>query len=398
MQVSQYEFKAGDWKLTGGVPCARPHLVLAFFSPNQSGSQRALQRLRELYPDAHLAGCTTGGEILGARLLTESFVATAVEFACGRVHATQFKISDRRDSFDVGQKIGHALKAPDLRGILLLADGLDTNGTLLVRGVRDSAGDVAPIFGGLAGDGMDFIVTRVACNGKLTAGCTVGIGFYGDLDISHASSSGWFPTGEPANITNFSGSILYEIDHMPALRWLSSTSGLENRPSLPDLLAKPIWIANGPGEGGVIRSVIGIDESRGSLLLAGDVPGFGQCRTMQSTADVMIERASAAASAAAGGSGPPRQSGLALVVSCIGRRVVLGARAQQEIEATAAALNGIPQIGFHSYGEIGSLPGSNGSEFHNQTIAVTVIDEIPRAGSPASGPAASTWTTWFNKA
>ena len=52
------------------------------------------------------------------------------------------------------------------------------------------------------------------------------------------------------------------------------------------------------------------------------------------------------------------QPALALAISCVGRRLVLGARTEEETEAALEALPpGSHQIGFYSYGEI-SPPGA----------------------------------------
>jgi hypothetical protein len=63
--------------------------------------------------------------------------------------------------------------------------------------------------------------------------------------------------------------------------------------------------------------------------------------------------------------------GLAIAISCVGRRLVLGERAEEEVEAVAHALP--PQtglVGFYSYGEI-SPCATGRCELHNQTMTLT---------------------------
>jgi hypothetical protein len=66
---------------------------------------------------------------------------------------------------------------------------------------------------------------------------------------------------------------------------------------------------------------------------------------------------------------------LAVAISCVGRRLVLGERTEEEIEATLEALApGAELVGFYSYGEIG--PHAEGfCDLHNQTMTVTTIGE-----------------------
>ena len=69
------------------------------------------------------------------------------------------------------------------------------------------------------------------------------------------------------------------------------------------------------------------------------------------------------------------QPTLAIAVSCVGRRLVLGERTEEEIEATFDALPKLSQqVGFYSYGEISSLVGAT-CDLHNQTMTVTTISE-----------------------
>ncbi len=375
MRVAQYKMVDDDWRQVAGPPGLTPQLVLVFFAPNHNGAARALHRLAEKYPQASIAGCTTGGEILGSRMSTDAIVAAAVEFEHSTVTCEHHTLADRRNSWDVGRNLAKALRGPDLKGILILADGLDTNGTALVSGMREEVGDDPVLFGGLAGDGLDFIITRLARRRDLIPGVVTAIGLYGPkLRISHASASGWTPSGSTGNITHYVGSILYEIDHRPALDWLRDQSGSTTETNLADLLIKPLWIASNTGEAaGVIRSVIGLDQSRGYLVLAGEIPGHLPCRLMHGSAGGLIGGALSAARAL--GSAPPPDSSLAIVISCIGRRLALGDHAADEALAIGEALGAIPQIGFYAYGEIGRLVGARHCDFHNQTMAVTVLSE-----------------------
>jgi hypothetical protein len=66
---------------------------------------------------------------------------------------------------------------------------------------------------------------------------------------------------------------------------------------------------------------------------------------------------------------------LSIAISCVGRRLVLGARTEEETEATLDSLpRGTVQVGFYSYGEIS--PHSTGRcDLHNQTMTLTVMSE-----------------------
>lgn len=72
---------------------------------------------------------------------------------------------------------------------------------------------------------------------------------------------------------------------------------------------------------------------------------------------------------------PSLAGGLAIAVSCVGRRWLLGERTEEELERTLDVLPaGTQQIGYYSYGEIS--PATVGScDLHNQTMTLTTIAE-----------------------
>ena len=67
----------------------------------------------------------------------------------------------------------------------------------------------------------------------------------------------------------------------------------------------------------------------------------------------------------------------ALIVSCTGRKRVLGKQTHHEVDALTARFPGLPLIGFPSHGEIAplSLPtGYTGNHFHNMTYVLLLIE------------------------
>jgi hypothetical protein len=68
--------------------------------------------------------------------------------------------------------------------------------------------------------------------------------------------------------------------------------------------------------------------------------------------------------------------GLALLVSCVGRRIVMGEHTADEIEAVASVLpKRFQQIGFYSHGEISASPNDNFCGLHNQTMTIMTLEE-----------------------
>ena len=66
---------------------------------------------------------------------------------------------------------------------------------------------------------------------------------------------------------------------------------------------------------------------------------------------------------------------LSVAISCVGRRLVLGERSEEELEATIDVLpEHVQQVGFYSYGEI-SPYATGHCDLHNQTMTLTTITE-----------------------
>jgi hypothetical protein len=65
---------------------------------------------------------------------------------------------------------------------------------------------------------------------------------------------------------------------------------------------------------------------------------------------------------------------LAILISCVGRKLVLNQRIGEEVEAIRAIYGSKTAItGFYSYGEIS--PSLSKCELHNQTMTITTISE-----------------------
>jgi len=123
-----------------------------------------------------------------------------------------------------------------------------------------------------------------------------------------------------------------------------------------------------------VRTILAVDEATQSMTFAGDIPEGDYAQLMCANFDRLIQGAGEAAvsarNGAAGASAP-----LAIAISCIGRRLVLGERTEEETEASLEVLPaGTRQVGFYSYGEISPYTSGH-CDLHNQTMTLTTIAE-----------------------
>lgn len=369
MNVQTLRWQEGCWQASA-APLSSAALVLYFGAPAALGSG-APRYLRERYPAAQLVGCSTGGEILEEEALDESIVAAAVEFAATSVQVACEPIESGAESERVGGALAARLVAPELRCVFVLSDGTRVNGSALVRGLRSALPAGVVVTGGMAGDGARFASTVVGADAAPQVGQVVAVGFYGSaLRIGHGSVGGWERFGPERVITRARDNVLYEIDGEPALALYKRYLGKDAAGLPGSALHFPLAIQRDGAE--LVRTVLGIDEAEQSMTFAGDMPEGAAVQLMRGSMARLVSGARDAATQAA----PSESETLAVLVSCIGRKLLLGQRASDEVEAVASALGpGAVTLGFYSYGEFSPHAATGQCELHNQTMTITTFFE-----------------------
>ena len=353
-------------------------LVLAFGATGTVAGQ-SWQQLRRRHPNAILLGCTTGGEIHGCDVLDETLSATAISFDRTEIAAAEADVS--LGSFEAGRKIGLELARPGLKALFVLSDGTRTNGSVLVAGLREAVGPDVVLTGGLAGDGPNFGTTYVGLNAVPTPGKVAAIGFYGDkLKVGHGSAGGWDVFGPERHITRAQANVLYELDGKPALDLYKRYLGPEEVAQLPGsalLFPLRIYPTDKP-EQAIVRTVVGIDENARTMTFAGDMPEGHCAQLMRGNFDRLIQGAAHAAEQAQEEvERDPQGERVAILVSCIGRKLLLGQRSREEVEAVQNVLGDSTHLaGFYSYGEVSPHEVTGSAELHNQTMTITTLSEL----------------------
>ena len=369
------EIIATSWTKSSGwdaPPCPGAQLVLYFAAPKALAEIDPWAELHQKYPDAHIVGCSTGGEIQGEDVIDDSISAVAVRFTNARIRVAASMVAG--ESAAAGRNLAAKLMEDDLRAVFVLSDGLATNGSDFIAGAREILPESIVLTGGLAGDGADFQTTSVGCDGKPISGQAVAIGFYGvDLQIGCGSFGGWEPFGPERTITKSEANVLYELDGSPALELYKRYLGDEasRLPGSALLFPLTIWPTGSDRKTSIVRTIVGVDEAAQTMTFAGDVPNGWTAQLMRGPFDGLVEGASQAGQAASV-TGPS----LAILVSCIGRKLLMGQRVADEVEAAAESLGTNAVLtGFYSYGEIAPHGFSGRCELHNQTMTITTIAE-----------------------
>jgi hypothetical protein len=352
-----------------------PTLVLAF------GSVDALQAgaatLAQAFAGAHRMGCSTAGEISKDGVADGSLVVTALKFDKSRIVQNSTSLQGMEDSQAAGRRLAGGLPKEGLRAIMIFGQGVQINGSAVLAGITEVVGASIPITGGLAGDGGAFAQTWVLDDQGLSSDRLTCIGLYGeDLTFTHGSFGGWLPFGPARKVTRCDNNVLFELDGEPALEVYKRYLG-EHAKGLPasGLLFPFAMLGSDHSEIGLIRTILGVDEAAGSLTLAGDIDPNGYLKLMHANTDALVEGAEAAAQAAHDMNNNSGE-GLALLVSCVGRKLVMGGRVDEEVEAVADVFGkGATLAGFYSYGEISPFSRAVDCKLHNQTMTITYLSE-----------------------
>jgi serine/threonine protein kinase len=359
-------------------------LVLAFGASELLDEPGPLAELARAFPQSQLIGCSTSGEISGTEVFDHSVSVAVVRFAHTELASATISVSDAAQSFSAGEALARELDRPGLRAVFVLSEGLKVNGSELVRGFNSSLDPSVVVTGGLAGDGSRFQRTWVLSRDKVQSGLVVAVGLYGDhLLLSHGSKGGWDAFGPQRKVTRSEGNVLHELDGKPALELYKQYLG-DKASGLPATgLLFPLALRQpGDEEKFLVRTLLAVDAAKNSMTFAGDIPQGASVQLMKANFDRLIGGASSAALMASellpSETAQPSQA-LAIAVSCVGRRLVLGERTEEEVEAVLEVLPPGTQVaGFYSYGELSPYTAGT-CDLHNQTMTLTVLSESPSA-------------------
>lgn len=356
-----------------------PQLVLVFGARTLVEDEKYFEEIRSFYPSSHIIECSTAGEILDSRVRDDSIAVTAVLFEKTKLHFVEADIATTDESLMVGKKLADAIPKDKLVHAMVFSDGLRVNGTELVRGLNDSLPPNVSVTGGLVGDGSLFKKTVVGLDHVAQEGKVVLVGFYDRnmLKIGYGSLGGWDAFGIERLITKSKGNVLYELDGKPALELYKTYLG-DKAKGLPGTgLLFPLSLRVGHNnKNEVVRTILGVNESDQSMTFAGDMPEGAYVTLMKANFERLIDGAIGAGNMSVESLGG-KNADLAILISCIGRKLVLKERIEEEIEAVRSAIGEKPAIiGFYSYGELCPTASTEKQcRLHNQTMTITTFRE-----------------------
>lgn len=351
-------------------------LVLLFGSREIFEKREILKSIKEKFPKAFLFGCTTSGEIFQNSVHDSTLTITAIQFDYTTVRQISTNLNLWKNSYEAGQNLASSLEKNQLAHVLVLSDGLLVNGSELAQGLSANLPPGVGLTGGLSGDAARFQKTYVLVEGEPVQGAISIIGLYGEqIKVGCASMGGWDIFGPERRITKSKGNILYELDGEPVLELYKKYLGDAARELPGSALRFPLNLRIEGSDSGVVRTILGMNEEEGSLTFAGDMPEGAFTNLMKANYDRLVDGAFGAAKMTSKRN-KDKSPELALLISCVGRKLVLDQRVEEEIEAVREVYgDNTVFTGFYSYGEISPFTPDAKCELHNQTMTITTFSE-----------------------
>ena len=351
-------------------------LVLVFGNRFLLDDLEIYNEIKTIFPDGHIVFGSTCADIIGDTVDEESVSITAMEFEKSQfLIKTSNILNTELDSFKTGNNLIKQLPSEGLKFIYVISEGSFVNGSELTKGMNAATDNNILITGGLCGDAARFEKTLASYNEAPKEGEIVAIGFYGEtLEVTFSIYGGWTPFGPERIVTKSAANVLFELDNQPALDLYKKYLGEKSKELPGAALLYPLNVKSNDEKQSIVRSILNIDEENNAVILAGDIPENSKVQLMMTHVDNIANASERAAKQAL----ELRQNKpeLALLVSCIGRKLVLDQRVEEEIEEVLNVVGTETVLsGFYSYGEIAPFHGENNCQLHNQTMTITLISE-----------------------
>lgn len=377
MKVSLYRLFGNQWEKNPNsyvIADHSPNLVLCFGSKEMLNTEDIYDLVKSKFSNADIVFCSTAGEIYQDEVLDNSLVLAALHFEKTKHTTASVNCKDFPNTFAAAIALAQKLPKKDLKYVLLISDGSLVNGSELTKGFSSQFDKNILITGGLAGDGPNFVSTLTGLNAPPKEGAIVAIGFYGDnLKITHGSQGGWDIFGLEKRVTNSSANILVELENQNALDLYKKYLGSEAEKLPGAALLYPLSVIIPGTEKPVVRTILSINEEEKTMRFAGDIPVGSRVRFMKANFERLTMAASEAAEITTTQGTFPDFS---LLISCVGRKLVLGDNTAEEVKAVSKTFNNKTVLaGFYSYGEISPFNEGGNCQLHNQTMTITSFYE-----------------------
>jgi len=384
-------FRAGEEaasKAIAKLGKPRPDVLIVFAGPKFK-HQKILDGITSVTKKVPMIGGTTGGEISTDGVSDDSVVVMAIQSDKVKF-ATAIGKDISKGEIKAGKQLAERLlkKMPKktAKTLVMVPDGLAGDGSDIILGAQKVLGEYFEIVGGSLGDGADFKKTYQYYDGKVYEDSVPGLMIGGNIVTATGIRAGWESIGNRVKVTKAKSNVVYELDGEPALDFYEKCLGPVRAKKLPAIaLEYPFGMIDEKAAIGgkelyfQLRAPLAVDRKKKSITFAAAIP-VGKNITITTASRNAIISGSGLAGKQAQDTFKGDKPAFMLIFDCIGRKLVLGSRTQEEVTAVQNVLGmDIPMVGFFTYGEIGPIDKRvrklQSTRYHNQTTVILIVGE-----------------------
>jgi hypothetical protein len=368
-------------KLGSAVPA---DVAVVFASSNQNYTQ-LMKGMRELARDIPIIGCSTAGEFTEDGYSTDGAVCAFIRSTTHRfsLGIGQYVKDDPEKAIKQAIAQFETTREYPHRVALMFVDGLAGCGDDLVSMTAHALGADVKVAGGAAGDNLAFRATHILYNGQAYTNSVGLCMIHSKVPVRTAATHGHYPFGDVMTITKAQPRRVYEIDRQNAWKiWLDASRQRREELGFTDEALKSQELQSRffpcfemglvTKQGGYKLRGIMTAYPDGSLGLYSDVSEGNQFRIMYSDKAAQLNALERAANLAM--AHKPKNPAGALIFDCVVRSSILGDEFYPSIQSFHRVLQGVPFIGFETYGEI-CLPSLFFEGFLNTTSVVVILPD-----------------------
>ncbi len=258
--------------------------------------------------------------------------------------------------------------------LYFISSNFNTDSSEIVRALKDFTN--GKVVGGLASDDYKVKSSYIYKNKKVLSDSIAILLIDGDIAFDIKLAHNMHPTGKKGIITKSSGTIVNTIDNSPTTSFIKQNLGKAlNITDEGNIVFK---VTKDGYSNSRIRSLFSSKDpnNKGSIKLAGGINEGDRVQLCYATQEEII---SDVAEIAKSVKDLPFTPIAAIIVSCAGRKKILGGNIKKEVDEIT---NNCPTIkaiaGYPSLGEFGPVKNDNNyynALFHNMTFILLLIGE-----------------------
>lgn len=332
----------------------------------EEDQKTVLHEVKKKWPNMELIGCSTCGEISSGYGYADDLIALVVfksdildiVVGIGKEASKDINKACVQAVEEIKSKTNKPIKL-----CFVLPESLTTSGEDIIDILNQNFGGETPIFGGTSSDNFTLTGTNQYYNNEVLSDSVPIIAFAGDLVMSYGVGCGWNPIGKMGIITKSDKNIVYEINKKSALSFYQDLLGKELELTGEYFLA----IFDENDEVSYMRFPMYYNYEDGSIAFAANVPEGSKIKITITNRESILNGCDQSINNAYNNFPKDAELAGSLIVSCAGRKSMLGSKVKNEYDIIKSVIKeDIPILGFYGYGEIATkYTATKIPQFHN---------------------------------